>query len=114
MIAHNHYSSIGNMVAVPIMLQIVANAFSVRDRDVLIQDSVANVAVRSDDAVIEDNRIIDNGSTFDVGVPAEHRASDCSAGKNASTRDNRTNSEARIASLVKGELRAWIGVTGSM
>jgi len=55
MIAHNHDSSIGDMVTVAIMRRVVANAFSVRDCDVLVQDDAPKLAAPPDDAVIEDN-----------------------------------------------------------
>src|SRR5579864_987441 len=78
-IGHNHDSGIGDVVTVAIMLQVVPNGLSICDCDVLVQDGSPNLAVPSDDAVIEDNRIFDNCSSFDIGVPTEHRTANCSA-----------------------------------
>jgi CheY-like chemotaxis protein len=114
MIGYNHDSRIGYMVMVAIMLQVVANALSVRNFDVLVQDGAANPAAPSDDAVIQDHRILDNRFTFDKGIPAEHRAANCPARKNASAGDNGTNGDSRVSLVVEGELCARIGIAGSM
>src|SRR5579862_7115227 len=114
MIGHNHNSRIGDMVMVAIMLRVVANALSVRNCDVLVQDGAPNPAATSDDAVIQDYRFLDNSFTFDKGIPAEHRAANCPTRKNASAGDNGTNGHSRIALLVEGELCARIGIAGSM
>src|SRR5579862_6404726 len=104
MIGHNHNSRIGDMVMVAIMLQVVANALSVRNCDVLVKDGAPNPAAPSDDAVIEDYRIFDNSFTFDKSIPAEHRAADCPSRKNATAGDNGTNGKSRVALFVEGEL----------
>ena len=95
MIGHNHDSSIGDMVTAAIMLQVVANALSVLNCDVLVQDGVPNLACRPMVQLSSITEFFDDGSPFDVSISTEHRAPDCPACKNASAGDDGTNSNAR-------------------
>ena len=79
MVGYSHNSGIGHMVMVAIMLQVVANALSIWNCDVLVHDGVPNLAATPDGAVIQNYRILDNGSTFDMSISAKHRAADCAA-----------------------------------
>lgn len=54
-LGHDDNSRVGDVVTNAIMLRIVANTLAVPDCDVLVENGTANLALPSDDAIVEND-----------------------------------------------------------
>ena len=96
----------------PVLFEIVAESRPGGDAHVLVEDGAADPGVPSDDAVVQDDRVLDARSAVHAHPSAQHGVPHGSAGEDAAARDDRIDRMSAAILVVEGELGRRIGVAG--
>src|SRR5215475_7581417 len=106
----DHDAALGDVVVLPVLIEVIAEPRAGGNAHVLVEDGAADLRIPSDDAVIEDHRVLDAGAAVHADPAAEHGVPDNAAGEDAAAGDDGVDRVAAAILVVERELGGRIGV----
>src|SRR5262245_34636035 len=67
----DHDAALGDVVVLPVLIEVIAEPRAGGNAHVLVEDGAADLRIPSDDAVIEDHRVLDAGAAVHADPAAE-------------------------------------------
>lgn len=110
----SHYddATLSNVMAGAILPGVITDMQAIAQCGVLIENCAAYTALPPDDAIVQNNGVLDNRSAMNLDTSPEHRVPNYSARENTSIGNDGTNSLGRTTLLIKTEFRTRVGIAG--